>query len=157
VESARPATAGDAARIAELWARGRDEIAGAKGGALFLVREATAVPPVPPLRGRGLVVVGCIDEVVVGYAAVNVQPLRDGSSLAVLTDLYVEPEAREVSVGEEMMNVVLRWCEAEGCRGIDAIALPGDRATKNFFERHGLVARAIVVHRPLGADTTEEP
>ena len=25
----------------------------------------------------------------------------------------------------------------------------GDRATKNFFETFGLVARGIVVHRPL--------
>ena len=32
---------------------------------------------------------------------------------------------------------------------MDSLALPGDRATKNFFETHGLVARAITVHRRL--------
>ena len=28
--------------------------------------------------------------------------------------------------------------------------LPGDRALKNLFERFGVVARAIVVHKDLG-------
>jgi hypothetical protein len=32
---------------------------------------------------------------------------------------------------------------------MDSLALPGDRATKNFFESFGLKARAIVVHRSL--------
>ena len=36
---------------------------------------------------------------------------------------------------------------AQGCFGVDSLALPGDRHTKNFFESFGLVARAIVVHR----------
>jgi len=44
---------------------------------------------------------------------------------------------------------VLDWCRAHDCRGIDAAALPGNRALKNFFERFGLTARAIVVHRAL--------
>ena len=29
------------------------------------------------------------------------------------------------------------------------MALPGNRATKNFFERYGLTARALLVHRRL--------
>ena len=36
----------------------------------------------------------------------------------------------------------------------DAMALPGHRATKNFFEAHGFTARALVMHRRL--DPTEE-
>ena len=38
---------------------------------------------------------------------------------------------------------------AAGAIGVDALALPGDRATKNFFETFGLKARAIVVHLSL--------
>jgi hypothetical protein len=53
-------------------------------------------------------------------------------------------------VGEAMMDQIVAWCEKHGCVGVDAIALPGNRHTKNFFETFGLVARAIVVHRPLG-------
>jgi GNAT superfamily N-acetyltransferase len=101
------------------------------------------------------VVVGLLDEVVLGYATVAEETLVDGSLLAVLGSLYVDPGAREVGVGEAMMDLVLAWSGGRGCRGIDARALPGDRATKNFFERYGLTARAIVVHRVLDP-TVEE-
>ena len=39
--------------------------------------------------------------------------------------------------------------EPRAAAGIDGFALPGDRETKNFFERFGLTARAILVHRSL--------
>ena len=45
------------------------------------------------------------------------------------------------------MQALVDWCGARGCFGVDSLALPGDRHTKNFFESFGLVARAIVVHR----------
>ncbi len=48
--------------------------------------------------------------------------------------------------------MLIAWCEEHGCAGIDAVALPGNRATKNFFERYGLTARALLVHRRLGPD-----
>ena len=57
-----------------------------------------------------------------------------------------------MGVGEAMMELVLAWCDERGCRGVDSLALPGDRETKNFFERFGLTARAIVVHRALRPD-----
>ena len=53
----------------------------------------------------------------------------------------MEPEAREVGVGELLLDTVLRWAEARGCFGIDSIVLPGNRETKNFFETAGMVAR----------------
>ncbi|HSL59157.1 MAG TPA: GNAT family N-acetyltransferase, partial [Acidimicrobiales bacterium] len=96
-----------------------------------------------------LLVVGTIDEVVIGYAAVRIETLRDDSRLAVIDDLYTDPGCRGVGVGEAMMDLVVEWATEAGCTGIDALALPGNRATKNFFETFGLVARAIVVHRRL--------
>ena len=74
---------------------------------------------------------------------------RDGGVLGVLDDIYVEPEAREVGVGEALMDAVEAWCRGRGCIGIDSLALPGNRETKNFFETLRSVARAIVVHRSL--------
>jgi hypothetical protein len=47
------------------------------------------------------------------------------------------------------MAALVEWCEGEGCSGVDSLALPGDRATKNFFESFGLVARALIVHKDL--------
>ena len=34
---------------------------------------------------------------------------------------------------------------------VDAIALPGHRATKNFFEEHHFTARALTMHHRLEA------
>jgi ribosomal protein S18 acetylase RimI-like enzyme len=156
--SARLATRDDLTRITELAGSAREEGAGQRGGALWALLDVRPDPVVGPLAQMidavdALAIVGCIDAVVVGYAVVTTRTLRDGSVLATLTDLYVYPGAREVGVGESMMDRVLSWCEARGCRGVDAVALPGNRALKNFFERYGLVARAIVVHKPLGAPT----
>ena len=73
----------------------------------------------------------------------------DGGLLGVVTDLYTEPGCRDLGIGEVTMQALLDWCAERGCFGVDSLALPGDRHTKNFFESFGLVARAIVVHRSL--------
>src|SRR5947207_670177 len=93
--------------------------------------------------------VGTIDDVIVGYAVARVQELPDGGRLARLTDIYVQPEAREVGIGELLLDTVLAWAAEGGCFGVDSIVLPGNRETKNFFESAGMVARAIIVHRAL--------
>ncbi len=61
----------------------------------------------------------------------------------------MEPDAREVGVGEAVLARALEWATARGCIGVDAWALPGERATKNFFEAAGFTARLLVVHRSL--------
>ena len=45
-----------------------------------------------------------------------------------------------------MIERVLAWCRDRQCVGVDAVALPGHRATKNFFEEFGFTARALVMH-----------
>jgi GNAT superfamily N-acetyltransferase len=146
---ARRADRSDEAVLAALDAEARASLVVQRGGPLRLLRE------LPPFD-RGLldapdaiVVVGAIDDVVVGFASAVGETLPDGEELAVLGGLYVDPGGRDVGVGEAMMDLVLEWCKDRGVTGIDAVALPGDRATKNFFERFGLTARAIVVHRSL--------
>jgi GNAT superfamily N-acetyltransferase len=67
----------------------------------------------------------------------------------VLSEIYVDPAARGLGVGERMMDLVLSWCADHHCQGIDSLALPGMRDSKNFFERFGLKARLLVVHRAL--------
>jgi GNAT superfamily N-acetyltransferase len=95
------------------------------------------------------VAAGTLDDTVVGYGLVRTERLADGTLLGVIDDIYVDPGAREVGLGQALMDHLLDWCRAQGCFGVDSLALPGDRQTKNFFESFGLVARAIVVHRPL--------
>jgi GNAT superfamily N-acetyltransferase len=158
VEDARPAGPEDLARLGELTVEATAEQVDARGGAIWSVREARAIPATGSLRDAledpdHLVVVGTIDDVVVGYAVVRAEVLRNGATLGVVTDVYTEPGARAVGVGEAMIGAVIGWCEDRGCVGIDALALPGNRATKNFFETFGFTARAIVVHRRLGGGT----
>jgi GNAT superfamily N-acetyltransferase len=146
VESARRATEADVPRIVELAAAARAELgAFERGGALFVLREAGAAPVV----NIGLAVVGTVDDVVVGYGLPRVEDLPDGSRLGVVDELFVEAGARGVGVGEAMIGALLDWFRAQGCLGVDAAALPGARATKNFFETFGFTARLLIVHRRL--------
>jgi len=154
-ESSRPATHDDVPVVADLVEAAVDELEPTKGGGVWARREGRERPPGRSLGAAvddpgQLLLVGTIDDTIVGYAAVEVETLRDGGRLARLTDVYVLAEARGVGVGECMMDAVLAWSHDQGCLGVDSLALPGNRATKNFFETHGLVARAIVVHRKLG-------
>ncbi len=62
----------------------------------------------------------------------------------------MEDGARAVGVGESLIECVLAFTAEQRCVGVDALALPGHRAAKNFFEGSGFTARAIVMHRPAG-------
>ena len=154
VEAARLASSDDLPRLAELARAAIEELRPTKGGEVWARREARAEPVEESLAAdladeRTLVLVGTIDDVVVGYAVTKTDTLADGSVLARVTDLYAEPEAREVGLGEALLDEVISWATDRRCVGIDSLVLPGNRETKNFFESFGLVARAIVVHRPL--------
>jgi GNAT superfamily N-acetyltransferase len=117
---------------------------------MFLAREARDEAGDDLSRaledGSACVLVGTLDDVVVGFASAGAERLRDGTTLAVIGDLYVEPEAWGVGVGEALMDSLLAWASERGCQGVDATALPGDRATKNFFEGSGFTARLLVMH-----------
>ena len=95
------------------------------------------------------IVLGLINDVPVGYAVTSVELLRTGDVLGIVSDLWVEPEAREVGVGEALINAIIEWCKERNCVGIDSLALPGNRATKNFFETFGFKARLLTVHHSL--------
>ena len=153
-EAARTAVEADIPDVVELASAATDEKVGQKGGVLWARREGRPAPPEAALRSAlespdQEVAVGTLDGVVVGYGVVRIETLRDGGLLGVIDDIYVDPAARAVGVGETLMNHLIDWCRARGCFGVDSLALPGDRATKNFFESFGLVARAIVVHKPF--------
>jgi len=96
-----------------------------------------------------LIALATLEWTPVGFVAASVRSNRSGELLAVVSDLFVEAEARELGVGEALMAAAIDWARALGCTAIDATVLPGSREAKNFFERAGLKARRIVVHRSL--------
>jgi GNAT superfamily N-acetyltransferase len=150
-EACRPAVAADVPRLAELNRAAVEELAPMRGGAVWKAREARQEPVEEGLAELlddpdTRVVVATIDDVVVGYAVVRLEHLTDGSVLGVIDDIFVEEGARQVGLGELMINDLMAWCEERKCIGMDAMALPGHRATKNFFEESGFTARQLVMH-----------
>ena len=155
MEAARRATEADLPRVADLCRAALAELgARERGGSLFVAREGRAEPVEEGLAQAiadpdRVVLVGCLDDVLVGYATGRVEHLRDGRILGVIDELFVEEPARAVGVGEAMMDQLLAWFREQGCAGVDSTALPGARETKNFFEESGFTARLLVMHHRL--------
>ena len=63
--------------------------------------------------------------------------------------VFVMPEAREIGLGDALILHLIEDLRSLGVKHVSAHALPGDRAMKNLFERHGLVAQTIVVGKSL--------
>src|SRR5437763_13969081 len=120
MEGVRPATEGDLPRLGELARAAIAELTPMKGGAVWAAREARPEPVEDSLKAsladeHTRVVVGTIDDVPIGYAAVRVEVLNDGSRLGVVDDIFVEEGARAVGVGAAMMGELVAWCEAQRC------------------------------------------
>jgi GNAT superfamily N-acetyltransferase len=152
--TARRAAGEDLPALVQLVSDATAAMSQERGGELFNAREA--IPdPVDDFLSRCLsdpsacVAVGCADGDPFGMALAQLEHLRDGQRLSRLTFLWVDAGMREVGLGGEMMAFVLRWAAEVGADRLDAYALPGDRATKNFLEGAGLSARLIVMNRPV--------
>lgn len=152
MEAARRATPADVDALAALVTAEHHELAPQRGGALWVA----AAPPASPERllaaladPRALVLAGTIDDVVLGVAIARVVHAPGVGAVAIIDDLFVDTEAREVGIGAALIAEVVTWARDIGCVGVDATVLPGNRPAKNFFEAHGLVARAITVHRRI--------
>ncbi|MEI2637948.1 MAG: GNAT family N-acetyltransferase [Microthrixaceae bacterium] len=153
---ARGATLADLADLVRMDTALRDSYQSLRGGALYILRnhrqrpvDASYVHDIAD--DDAVVLIGSLDEVVAGFGAARIVELEGGYRLVELTEIFVDPEMREVGIGAAIMGQILEWAESKSADGIDSHAMPGDRSTKNFFESNGLVARAIKVHKDLRA------
>ncbi len=154
MEAARPATEADVPRLAELAREAVKELLPMRGGAVWWAQEGRQEPIEDGFAADlaaedHRVLAGTIDGVIVAYAVARLERLADDSLLGVVSDIFVEADARQVGLGEAMMGDLIEWCSARGCIGMDAVALPGHRSTKNFFEESGFTARKLVMHHSL--------
>ena len=150
VEGARPAEPADVDALVALVAAEHAELTIQRGGPLWAAHARVATTDrlsAALADDHGLVLAGTIDDVVLGVATARLVEAPGVGTIAVIDDLYVDPDAREVGIGHALITQIASWANAQGCVGVDATVLPGNRAAKNFFEAHGLVARAISVHR----------
>jgi len=152
--SVRVAVAQDVTNLERLRDLAAAHISSQRGGVVALLREFADNSAFEELtegqisQGR-LILIGLISETAVGYCFAESVKLSDDFALCQIQELFVESEARDVGVGQLLMDSLTAWAVQQRCGGIDATVMPGDRETKNFFETFGLVARAISVHLDL--------
>jgi ribosomal protein S18 acetylase RimI-like enzyme len=102
-----------------------------------------------------IVVVGELDGYPFGFVWARVEqilPQAGGAEVGSIRLIYVDPEAREVSLGEEMRDYTMDLLRERGISRFDAHVLPGHRLAKNFFEAGGFAARSIIMHHDDARD-----
>lgn len=137
----RPATLDDVADIVWLESLSRAALAGQRGGERWL---ATHPPHAGIPSDAATIWVATIDTAVVGYLLSTLE-----GDVARVLDVFVHPEARELGFGDELLAVSVAAARTAGARLLEGEALPGDRQTKNLYERAGIKARLITVSTPL--------
>ena len=148
----RRAAPGDARPLAVLEAEARAALVGARGGVRWL-DEHPAVGDWAAAITSGDVFVAVFVAVlevgegpglVVGYLALVIE-----LPIARVDQVYVTPEARELGFGDALLEAATEAATAAGATVLEGTALPGDRETKNLYERAGITARSITVSRAL--------
>lgn len=141
-ESVRPLLIDDIAAVSALEAEAREAMSHQRGGPQRLAET----PPADWAAALGRAFVGTIDGVVVGYLELELR-----GHIADVRQVYVEPGARELGLGDGLLAAALEAARDAGCTVLEGTALPGDRDTKNLYERAGIVARKITVSTTLRA------
>jgi GNAT superfamily N-acetyltransferase len=161
MELARPAHGDDLGTLTELLTLALAAARTMRGGAT-LAADATPAQLLERWNGPrdasgnadtdgprdALLVVGEFHQAVVGLGAAVALPSHSGLS-GRIECCYVESEARGVGVGSALMESMVAWCSERGCTDIDALALPGDRSTKQRLEAAGFTARLLTLNRRL--------
>lgn len=153
-EAARPANAGDVDAIVTLAGALRLQMHDQRGGPLWAAHDALPAASAELLRAwledaTRAVLVGTLDDHVVAYGIAHTESVPTVGLLGVIDELYVIEPARAVGLGEILLAALVTWCTSNGCTGVDATALPGDRQAKNFFESAGFKARRLIMHTDL--------
>lgn len=143
-EAVRLLQPADTGEVAALEALARDDAMRHRGAAVLLAGHPPVGDWMSLVEGTQPVWVALIDDVVVGYLH-----LALAGEVATVRQVYVRPEARELGFGDTLLEAAMAHAREHGCTGLEAVALPGDRDTKNLYERAGVTARLLVMWRDL--------
>lgn len=145
VRSADPDGSDDASQLVHLESEARAALADQRGGERWLVEHPEIGAGWSERCQTSDVYVAVIGDVLVGYLVADL-----GADLIVRIDqVWVTPEARELGFGDELLAAAIESARSRGAVAVEGQALPGDRHTKNLYERAGIVARLITTFRSL--------
>lgn len=146
----RRAAPHDVDDLAALEQVARARVGDQRGGRRWLDEHPERAEQWSDVVQRTPVFVGVLDEVVVGYLVLTIDEANPVAGVVALVDeVFVLPEARQVGFGDELLAAALAAAQQAGAAVFEGIALPGDRETKNLYERAGITARSITVSTRL--------
>lgn len=138
----RPATVDDIAQLCFLEREARTALVDQRGGQRWLETHVERGDRWTEWIDRAHI--AHIDAVIVGYIV-----LIGGDPLIAIDDVYVTPGARELGFGDALLDAAIEHGRGLGATLLEGEALPGDRNTKNLYERAGIKARLITVSAPI--------
>jgi GNAT superfamily N-acetyltransferase len=145
VRLADPARPDDLWQLELLEREARDALDGQRGGERWLAEHPAVGTAWAHRCTTADVHVAVIGDVVVGYL---VAVLGDDRVVRV-DQVWVTPLARELGFGDGMLAAAIERGRQGGAIAVEGESLPGDRHTKNLYERAGIVARLITTFRWL--------
>ena len=138
---------GDVDQLRDLEAEGRAALVDQRVGARWLIEHPAIGSRWADRCGVSDVWLAHIDEVVVGYLVADVAADPTGALVLHVDQVWVTPMARELGFGDGLLAAAIASGRAQGAVAVEGQALPGDRQTKNLYERAGIVARLITTFR----------
>ena len=145
----RPAHIVDMPVVLELDAQYRNLLLDQRGGIAWLAEHVPLVT-LPPQDVVESSFVGEIDGAVIGFLRGTVDFIPTRGMVYTVDRVFVVEQARQLGFGDALLAAAMELAVSTQCVAIEANALPGDRETKNLYERAGIQARNIIVSRPLG-------
>lgn len=145
----RRADVGDAGPLRVLEAEARAALVEARGGRRWLEEHPEIGDRWPEVIATRVVFVAVLDVDGSGPLDVGFLVLDIDGDVAHIDQVYVTADARELGFGDALVEAAVAEARAAGASVIEGHALPGDRDTKNLYERAGITARLITVSRRL--------
>ncbi len=136
--------------LEELIETARKEVLQQRGGELYLLTEtrqnfAGLADELKDTKSR--IIVGTYDSAVVGWGLAFEIRISDNLKIGKIRELFVQPEARGVGVGEAIVSDLIDWIQSQGYAGVEGTALPGNRESKGIFERFGIKTRMLTLYK----------
>lgn len=143
----------DVNRVLQLDRESRMSLNNVKGGPAWLAEHPSLDGLLSGAETTCLVAV--LAEAIIGFALTvdRIDPIR--GRICEVDRVYVDERGRDIGCGDALLAEVIASAVRRSCLFIEADVLPGDRASKNLYERASMTARRITVSKSLSAPSTE--